>query len=137
PSARPASTYWFCATEIVALRTMRDAPAEPSTPRARTTLNRPGPSTAMMDRITTRKGNDYHASTTRCTTMSYVPPKEPLVTPISVASTFDSSTAPKPTVIETRAPYTTRLKTSRARLSVPIQDARLGGLRLAPAIVSP
>ena len=104
PTARAASTYWFCATAIVAPRMIREAPAEPSTPSARMTFRSPGPRTAMIDRITTRKGNDCHASTTRWTRMSYLPPKYPLVIPSSAARRLDSTTAPKPTEIETRAP---------------------------------
>src|SRR5919109_1937163 len=39
PMARAASKYAFCAMPRVAPRMMRDAPAAPSTPRARITLS--------------------------------------------------------------------------------------------------
>lgn len=41
----------------------------------------------------------------------------------------------KPTVIDTRAPYTMRLHMSRERLSVPSQWAAAGGFMRAPRIV--
>src|SRR5215831_18070697 len=44
-----------------------------------------------------------------------------LDTPTHMATKVDSAMVTKPTVTETRAPYTTRLHTSRERLSVPIQ----------------
>jgi len=65
--------YWFSMIAIVAPRMTRDAPADPRIPSAMITLTRPGPITAMIDRITTRNGKDCQASTTRCTQMSYLP----------------------------------------------------------------
>ncbi len=56
--------------------------------------------------------------------------------PMTVASTLASRTAPKPTVTDTAAPYTTRLYTSRPRLSVPIQNWAPGAFMRAPRMVS-
>ena len=55
---------------------------------------------------------------------------------MAVATTMASAMVPKPTVTDTRAPYTTRLHMSRLRLSVPSQWAALGGVIRAPRIVS-
>src|SRR4029453_11434224 len=46
--------------------------------------------------------------------------------------TVASATVANPTVMEIRAPYTTRLQTSRERLSVPIQNLALGGFMRLP-----
>ena len=75
PMARADSMYTFSATLMVVPRMTREALAAPITPSARTMFRRPGPSTAMMERMTTRKGKDCQASTTRWTHMSYFPPK--------------------------------------------------------------
>ena len=48
------------------------------------------------------------------------------------AATSASATVKKPTVISTRAPYTTRLQMSRLRLSVPSQWAAPGAFMRAP-----
>src|SRR5262245_47722734 len=53
---------------------------------------------------------------------------------MAVAITVARATVAKPTVTEMRAPYTTRLQTSRDRLSVPIQNWALGGLVRAAGI---
>ena len=51
-----------------------------------------------------------------------------------MATSVASATVANPTVMEIRAPYTTRLQMSRERLSVPIQNCALGGFMRAPAI---
>ena len=55
---------------------------------------------------------------------------------MAVATSVARATVANPTVTEMRAPYTTRLQTSRARLSVPIQNWALGGFIRAPGIDS-
>jgi hypothetical protein len=105
--------------DSVALRMTRDLLAAVTTPSARMTFNSPGPNTAMMLSTKNKGGNAIHASTTRWTKTSTVPPKYPLRTPKVVANRMLNATAPKPTVTEMRAPYTMRLKRSRPRLSVP------------------
>src|SRR5437667_8943199 len=136
PTARAASTYGFAITDSAAPRMTRDAVAAPRMERARIRLGNPGPSAAIRDRTTTSAGNDIHASTTRWTTMSYAPPRYALETPMAVAINVASVTVANPTVTEIRAPYTTRLHTSRERLSVPIQNWMLGGFIRAPWIDS-
>ncbi len=95
-------------------------------------LGSPGPSAAISERMTTSAGNEIQASTTRWTAMSYAPPRYALETPTAVAISVASATVANPTVTEIRAPYTTRLHTSRERLSVPIQNLALGGFMRLP-----
>src|SRR5262249_20946651 len=136
PMARAASTNWLCITLSVAPRITREFVAAAMMATEMMRLSRPGPSTAITDKMMTRYGNDSHASTIRCTTSSHGPPRWALDTPMAVATAMASAMVAKPTVTETRAPYTMRLHMSRLRLSVPSQCAALGGLIRAPRIVS-
>src|ERR671919_1284504 len=123
-------------TDRVVPRITRDALAAPRMERARIRLGSPGPRAAISERTTTSAGKDIQASTTRWITMSYAPPRYALETPTAVAISVARATVAKPTVTEIRAPYTTRLHTSRERLSVPIQNCALGGRLRAPRIDS-
>src|SRR5438046_2446967 len=117
PMARAASTNWLCITPRVAPRITRELVAAAMMATEMIRFSRPGPSTAITDRMMTRYGNESHASTTRWTARSQTPPKYALDTPMAVATTMARAMVAKPTVTDTRAPYTTRLHMSRLRLS--------------------
>src|SRR5262249_26816437 len=136
PMARAASTNWFCITPSAAPRMTRELVAAAMMATETMRFSRPGPSTAITERMMTRYGNESHASTTRCSVRSHTPPKYALDTPMAVATTMASAMVANPTVTDTRAPYTARLHMSRLRLSVPSQCAALGGVMRAPRIVS-
>ena len=64
-------------------------------------------------------GNAIQASTKRCTAKSSLPPRNPDVPPIRVATTTFSVVAARPTTSEIRAPNSRRLNRSRPNWSVP------------------
>jgi hypothetical protein len=61
--------------------------------------------------------------------VSDTPPKNPASAPRSTPMTSEMKVAMKPMRSDTRAPYTTRLNTSRPMSSVPNQWSADGGLR--------
>ena len=67
--------------------------------------------------------------------MSNVPPTYALEMPMAAAMRVPRAIVAKPTVTDTRAPYTTRLQMSRERLSVPIQNRALGACIRPPGML--
>ena len=99
-----------------------------------TTLNVFGPSTAMMAIPKRMAGNAIMASMTRMMGLSSrgkYPESRPKRIP---AATVSSMTA-APTSRDSRAPWSTRLKMSRPKLSVPIRCVTLGDFIRSDTII--
>ena len=104
---------------ITALRITRKLPMPEVTPSTTMICRMPWPTMVMIVSNSNRPGNDIQASTKRCTRMSSLPPTKPATPPTSSATSVLSRVAAKPTPSEVRAPYTSRLNTSRPSWSVP------------------
>src|SRR5450756_362728 len=86
----------------------------------------PWPSHATMPIASRMPGTASSTSVIRMRRASTLPPAPPAIAPITVPKARPTSTATTPTVRLMRAPYRTRLNSSRPSRSVPIGCARLG-----------
>ena len=77
-------------------------------------------------------GNASRMSIRRSSRRSTFPPQYALTTPSSPPSVHPASDAVKPTNSAIRAPYMTRLRTSRPNSSVPNQCSALGRANCSP-----
>src|SRR4051794_15648887 len=103
---------------------------------AKNALRKPEPSAAATAIARKIGGKANVTSTQRMRTLSVRPPKNPAMEPTMVPIV----TADRMTATDTgsvcRAPYSTRVKTSRLSASVPNQWAWLGGWRRVPTASS-
>src|SRR5205809_52813 len=130
PSARAASTYIVSRITSTEPRTMRATRGAYTIPMATMTLATLGPSEAISAMARMMAGKAMSPSITRITGLSsrrQYPAASPQTSPTAKAS----STTAAPTSSESRAPYTTRLHTSRPTSSVPNQCAAPGAVRRA------
>ena len=74
-----------------------------------------GPSTAMMPMASRMNGNASWASATVMIALSSQPPRNPATSPSADPTRPPTSTAAKPTSSEMRDPWTIRERTSRPR----------------------
>src|SRR5215831_3490691 len=95
-----------------------------------------GPSDAISAIARMMAGNAMRPSITRMTTLSSAR-KWPATTPAPTPRTNESTTTQIPTRSDSRAPYTTRLSTSRPTSSVPNQCVAPGRLRRAATSIRP
>ena len=95
---------------------------------ARTALRRLAPSDAATAIARITVGNANTKSAMRITVSSTQRPKKPAQAPRRLPMTTDKTTSSSVSGIESRAPYRTRLNTSRPRSSVPNQCAPFGAL---------
>src|SRR6266550_7234154 len=86
-------------------------------------LRRLWPRAVTMAIARSSAGNTRSTSIPRIRTLSSQPPAKPATIPISVPSTIAKPTVANPTNSDTRAPWTTRLNTSRTFESVPIRSS--------------
>ena len=101
------------------------------TAMAMTTVCSPAPRPLISNSARISVGNDIRISSRRWLVMSTRPPMKPLTTPQVNPTVSPISTEESATTSVTWAPYTTRLKTSRPRWSVPNKCAADGGSRVA------
>src|SRR5882724_3710035 len=130
PRARAASTYVVSRITSTEPRTMRATRGAYTIPMATMTLATLGPSEAISAMARMMAGKAMSPSITRITGLSsrrQYPAASPQTSPTANAS----STTAAPTSSESRAPYTTRLHTSRPTSSVPNQWAAPGAVRRA------
>src|SRR5882724_10134430 len=130
PRARAASTYVVSRITSTEPRTMRATRGAYTIPMATMTLATLGPSEAISAMARMMAGKAMSPSITRITGLSsrrQYPAASPQTSPTANAS----STTAAPTRSESRAPYTTRLHTSRPTSSVPNQCAAPGAVSRA------
>src|SRR5207249_3035641 len=130
PSARAASTYIVSRITSTEPRTMRATRGAYTIPMATMTLATLGRSEAISAMARMMAGKAMSPSITRITGLSsrrQYPAASPQTSPTANAS----STTAAPTRSESRAPYTTRLHTSRPTSSVPNQCRAPGAVSRA------
>src|SRR5213596_1240267 len=123
PSARAASTYIVSRITSTEPRTMRATRGAYTIPMATMTLATLGPSEAISAMARMMAGKAMSPSITRITGLSsrrQYPAASPKTSPTAKAS----STTAAPTRSDSRAPYTTRLHTSRPTSSVPTRTKK-------------
>ena len=69
----------------------------------------------IMKRSNSNGGKLIHASTKRWTSVSNLPPKYPLVMPVTLEKSVPNATDPIAMTMESRAPWMRRLRRSRPR----------------------
>ncbi|NOH03055.1 MAG: hypothetical protein HND47_14395 [Chloroflexi bacterium] len=121
PMARARRTNLRDFTARVCERTTRAVVVQPSKPMTKMMLNREGLVSATMTTINGRSGMTSMMSVKRIRKVSQRPPKNPATSPNSPPMKIEMNAAKKPTVSETRAPYTKLEKTSCPASSVPNQ----------------
>jgi len=100
---------------------------------ASTALCNEGPRAAAKAMVKTMLGKAKNMSVTRMMTESMMPPANPANAPIAEPTTLASMTSRRASGSESRAPYRTRLSTSRPSSSVPNKWAA-DGARRDPAL---
>ena len=94
----------FSLMPMTALRAMREPPMPPLMPSTSMVCSSPWPTSDITVIRMSSPGKAIQASTNRCTTISSLPPKNPVVVPISIATTMLILVAARPTTSDTRAP---------------------------------
>ncbi len=129
PRATAASMYPLVAISSVAARTIRATPGERTrtTPRMMTQVPLPAP--AINTSRSTNGGNTIRTSTERIRIGSSRESESPAKRPIRPPITYIPTTQASDVQSTGRPPSSTRLSTSRPRVSVPsgARDARPGG----------
>ena len=98
------------------------------------TLSNEAPSVAIMAIARIRVGKEIKASINRWAVRSVTPPKWTLMTPTIMPIVQPTKDAIMPTYREIRAPYISRLNTSRPRWSAPNHIVPTGLSDLAPGL---
>ena len=127
PSARAASTNSCSLTLNTCPRTSRVRSTQPVTANAKNSSTSPPSncpnhvwrSEACKMMKNRKVGKAYMTSTKRISRLSQRPPSQPESRPSVVPIKVTMAVGMKPTTMLTRAPYSSRLSSSRARLSVP------------------
>ena len=121
PMARARKTNLRDFTARVCERTTRAVVVQPSNPMTKMMFSSDGLVNATMTTINGRSGMTSMMSVKRIRKVSQRPPKNPATRPNNPPMKIEMKAAKKPTVRETRAPYTKLEKTSCPASSVPNQ----------------
>ncbi len=133
PAAIAASTNGCSRSVSTRLRTRRTTRGTSAIVIAKITFSRLAFVSAISAIASSTDGIDISPSITRITIASTQRMK-PVTSPIASPTSVERIATAKPTVSDTRAPYSTRLYTSRPSMSVPNQYSPDGGAQaLAPA----
>lgn len=126
PSARARSMYGRASTERVWARTRRAVVGQVVTPIAMITVHIERSMTVASAMARTSVGITRNQSVIRIRTVENQPRKWPATMPMTVPIATHRNAASRPTVSDTRAPYTRRASTLRPNWSVPSGNSPLG-----------